>query len=247
MAELSERDAALLLDMLLAALDAQEFVEELDEPAFLVSRLHQNAAIRSLEVLGEAAGKVSAATQATHPEIPWREITGMRHRLIHGYGEVRLDLVWMVLHDRLGSLIRNTGTARASRRRRRATERGVVRGAAKTIGQVELRKFTPYPAYKDSGVEWLREVPAGCEAQRGDAAAPSGEPVRRGAPAPLEREEREQPRPRAVPERHSDLHRRVQESAHRAGRRGRHPPIQDRPRPARAALRLCPLSRSFRR
>jgi uncharacterized protein with HEPN domain len=105
MGELRERDAALLLDMLLASRDAQSFVEGLDEAAFLASRLHQNAAIRSLEVLGEAAGKVSAATQAAHPEIPWREITGMRHRLIHGYGDVRLDLVWMVLRDHLGPLI----------------------------------------------------------------------------------------------------------------------------------------------
>jgi uncharacterized protein with HEPN domain len=62
MGELPERDAALLLDMLLAARDAQSFIEGLDEAAFLASRLHQNAVIRSLEVLGEAAGKVSAAT-----------------------------------------------------------------------------------------------------------------------------------------------------------------------------------------
>ena len=105
MAELPDRDAALLLDMLLAARDAQGFIEGLDESAFLASRLHQNAAIRSLEVLGEAAGKVSATIQRSHPEIPWREITGMRHRLIHAYGEVRLDLVWMVLREHLGPLI----------------------------------------------------------------------------------------------------------------------------------------------
>jgi uncharacterized protein with HEPN domain len=105
MAELPERDAALLLDMLLAARDAREFVEGLDEAAFLASRLHQNAAIRSLEILGEAAGRVSATTRDAHPEIPWREITGMRHRLIHGYADVRLDLVWMVLCDRLNRLI----------------------------------------------------------------------------------------------------------------------------------------------
>jgi len=105
MAELPERDAALLLDMLLAARDAQTFIEGLDEAAFLASRLHQNATIRSLEVLGEAAGRISAATKASHPEIPWREITGMRHRLIHGYGEVRLDLVWTVLRDRVAPLI----------------------------------------------------------------------------------------------------------------------------------------------
>jgi len=91
--------------MLLAARDAQSFVKGLDEAAFLLSRLHQNAAIRSLEVLGEAAGKISAATQAAHPEIPWREITGIRHRLIHGYADVRLDLVWTVLRDHLGGLI----------------------------------------------------------------------------------------------------------------------------------------------
>jgi uncharacterized protein with HEPN domain len=105
MAELPKQDAALFLDMLVAARDAIEFVEGLDETAFLASRLHQSAAIRALEVIGEAAGKVSAATRAAHPDIPWREITGMRHRLIHGYAEVRLDLVWMVLQDRLAPLI----------------------------------------------------------------------------------------------------------------------------------------------
>lgn len=71
----------------------------------MASRLHQNAVIRSLEVIGEAAGKVSPATQADHPEIPWREIIGMRHRLIHGYAEIRLDLVWAVARERLGALI----------------------------------------------------------------------------------------------------------------------------------------------
>ncbi len=100
-----DRDAALLLDMLLAARDARAFTSGLDEAAFMASRLHQNAVIRSLEVIGEAAGKISLATQAAHPEIPWREITGMRHRLIHGYAEVRVDLVWTVTQERLGNLI----------------------------------------------------------------------------------------------------------------------------------------------
>ena len=102
MPELPERDAALLLDMLLAARDAQGFSAGLDGPAFMASRLHQNAAIRSLGVIGEAAGKVSPPTRTAHPDIPWREITAMRHRLIHGYGDVRLDLVWIVLRERLG-------------------------------------------------------------------------------------------------------------------------------------------------
>jgi uncharacterized protein with HEPN domain len=87
-----EGDAALLLDMWLAARDARAFLEGLDRAAFLASRLHQNAVIRSLEVIGEAAGKVSAATRAAHPDIPWRDISGMRHRLIHGMP--RSDLIW---------------------------------------------------------------------------------------------------------------------------------------------------------
>jgi uncharacterized protein with HEPN domain len=80
--------------MALAAEDAPSFVADLDERAFLASDLYQSAVIRKLKVIGEAAGKVSKSFRAAHAEIPWREMTGLRHRLIHGYGDVRLDIVW---------------------------------------------------------------------------------------------------------------------------------------------------------
>jgi uncharacterized protein with HEPN domain len=99
------RDAALLLDMVLAAEDALSFVADLDERAFLASDLYQSAVIRKLEVLGEAAGKVSKVFCAAHAEIPWAEMTGLRHRLIHGYGDVRLDIVWRVTTEKLPGLI----------------------------------------------------------------------------------------------------------------------------------------------
>lgn len=105
MADIGLRDAALLLDMRLAADDAITFAAGLDEPAFLASRLHQNAIIRALEIIGEAAGKVSWDLKAAHPEIPWRDITAMRNRLIHGYADVRLDHVWFVLRHQLEPLI----------------------------------------------------------------------------------------------------------------------------------------------
>jgi uncharacterized protein with HEPN domain len=95
----SWRDAALLLDIMLAAEDALSFVAGLDERAFLASGLHQSAVIRKLEVMGEAAGKVSNAFCAAHPEIPWKQMTGLRHRLIHDYGDVRLDIVWRVVRE----------------------------------------------------------------------------------------------------------------------------------------------------
>jgi uncharacterized protein with HEPN domain len=103
--EIAPRDRALLLDMLLAARDARSFVIGLDEAGFIDSRLHQNAVIRALEVIGEAAGKVSPAARSTIAAIPWREVIGMRHRLIHGYADVSLDVVWATVRDELPALI----------------------------------------------------------------------------------------------------------------------------------------------
>jgi uncharacterized protein with HEPN domain len=99
------RDDALLLDIVLAASDAQTFVRDLDRAAFEESRLHQNAVIRSLEIIGEAAGRLSDDFKNAHPAIPWRDIINMRHRLIHGYGDVRLDVVWDVVCHKLPALI----------------------------------------------------------------------------------------------------------------------------------------------
>jgi uncharacterized protein with HEPN domain len=99
------RNAALLLDIMLAAEAALSFVVGLDESAFLASDLHQSAVIRKFEVMGEAAGKVSTAFCAAHPEIPWKQMTGMRHRLIHDYGDIRPDIVWRVTKETLPKLI----------------------------------------------------------------------------------------------------------------------------------------------
>ena len=98
------RDDALLLDILLAAEDAREFARGLDWAKFSASKLHQSAIIRCLEIIGEAAARVSLDFQERHPEIPWREIVGMRNRLIHGYNAVRLDFVWEVVQSDLPPL-----------------------------------------------------------------------------------------------------------------------------------------------
>ena len=100
-----EWDTAFLLDMLLAARDARAFLNGMDEASFMASRLHQNAVARSLEIIGEAAGRVSRTLQDAHPETPWRDIVGMRNRLIHGYADVRLDVVWSVADIQLEALI----------------------------------------------------------------------------------------------------------------------------------------------
>ena len=100
------RDEALLLDMLLAAQDAREFAIGLDLESFKQSKLHQNAIVRSLEVVGEAASHISVDYRLDHPALPWAEMVGMRNRLIHGYNKISLEIVWDVVQNELPELIK---------------------------------------------------------------------------------------------------------------------------------------------
>jgi len=99
------RDDPLLLDMLLAARHASQHAHGLSRDSFLASKLHQDAVIRELQVLGEAAGRVSEEVRAEYPEIPWPQIVGLRNRLIHEYFRVKLDVVWDVVTEELPGLI----------------------------------------------------------------------------------------------------------------------------------------------
>lgn len=58
------------------------------------------AILKDLEIIGEAAGRVSRSVKEDNPAVPWDEIVGMRNRLIHGYFDVNLDVVWETIsHD----------------------------------------------------------------------------------------------------------------------------------------------------
>jgi len=54
------------------------------------------AVLKLVEIVGEAAARVGAATQAAHPEIPWREVIATRNRLVHGYDAVDCDILWEI-------------------------------------------------------------------------------------------------------------------------------------------------------
>ncbi|MBX7066804.1 MAG: DUF86 domain-containing protein [Parachlamydiales bacterium] len=66
-------------------------------------RLLASAVIRELEILGEAAGKISEKTQDLFPQIPWKQLIGMRNRLIHAYFDVDHDIVWKTVKEYLPS------------------------------------------------------------------------------------------------------------------------------------------------
>jgi uncharacterized protein with HEPN domain len=67
--------------------------------------MFQFAVVRALEIVGEAASRLTEATRAAHPEIPWVNIIGMRNRLAHGYFDLDMDIVWSVVTERLPPLI----------------------------------------------------------------------------------------------------------------------------------------------
>lgn len=64
----------------------------------------QAATLRWIEIIGEAANRVSGELKAAHPEVPWRDVILMRNVVAHGYDRVRLEVVWRVIQDDLPSL-----------------------------------------------------------------------------------------------------------------------------------------------
>ena len=58
-----------------------------------------------IQIIGEAPRRVSPAGRAAHPEIPWRQITGMRHRIVHAYLNIQYSVVWEVVTRDQSSLI----------------------------------------------------------------------------------------------------------------------------------------------
>ena len=100
------RDDATLLDILRAARLALEFRGRLEKAAFLTDLKTQAAVLHELLVLGEAAKRLSVAFREEHLDVPWKAIAGMRDRLLHGYDDVDLDLVWKTVDEDLPALVK---------------------------------------------------------------------------------------------------------------------------------------------
>jgi uncharacterized protein with HEPN domain len=68
-------------------------------------RMLQLALTRLVEIVGEAAGRVSSQTQSRFPDVPWREAIATRHRITHGYDVVDYDILWDTVQDDLPPLV----------------------------------------------------------------------------------------------------------------------------------------------
>ena len=63
------------------------------------------ALVKAIEIIGEAAYQVSSETRSQIPEVPWEDIMGMRHRLVHAYFDIDLDVLWSTVQNDLPPLI----------------------------------------------------------------------------------------------------------------------------------------------
>ena len=71
-----------------------------DQKAFEQDELLQVWTVHYLQIIGEAVTRLSGQLRKKHPEIPWGNIIGMRHILVHGYFDIDLEIVWKaVVHD----------------------------------------------------------------------------------------------------------------------------------------------------
>jgi len=102
---MTRSDEVRLRHMLDAAREALRFAAGRSRTDLDSDRMLVLSVVKSIEIIGEAASKVSEETQRKHPTMPWIDIVGMRNRLIHAYYDVDLDRVWDTLNADLPPLV----------------------------------------------------------------------------------------------------------------------------------------------
>lgn len=98
-------DRVSLVDMLIHAKEAVALSGETSLNDLIEDRVMQLALQKLVEIVDEAANRVSEATQQCHQEIPWLQIIGLRNRLVHGYYDANLDILWKIIQNDLPPLI----------------------------------------------------------------------------------------------------------------------------------------------
>jgi len=96
--------ALYIRDILQNMQDAEEFIQGISREQFEADKKTLNAVLRSVEVIGEAAKNIPDEIRSRYPGIPWKEMAGMRDKLIHDYMGVDIETVWLVVRDRIPAL-----------------------------------------------------------------------------------------------------------------------------------------------
>lgn len=114
----SRGDLESIKDVREAIARIQRYLKGVSYKRFLEDTKTQDAVVRNLEIIGEAAKSISTEFKKEHKDTDWKGMAGMRDRLIHRYFGVNLDIVWSVVKEKLPELQAQTAKMVKSRRRR---------------------------------------------------------------------------------------------------------------------------------
>jgi uncharacterized protein with HEPN domain len=101
----NDTDAANLLDMLTAERRVSSYISGKQYADLAAGGLLRDAVERQLEIVGEAARRVSPSCRQAHPEIPWTPVIAQRNVIAHEYGDIKLEWIWLVAKERIPELI----------------------------------------------------------------------------------------------------------------------------------------------
>ena len=88
------RDRGRLVDIQEYAANAMQFAAEVNYEEFVKDKMRYFAIMKNVEIIGEAANMLTSDFRNQHPELPWEQIIGMRHILVHGYAQISDMKLW---------------------------------------------------------------------------------------------------------------------------------------------------------
>lgn len=98
---MNDRDRLRVLHILDAAERISTYLSGIDREGFVSNRMLQDAVIRNLEIIGEACVNLTPEFRDAHTAVPWLKASGIRNRLVHGYFDVDLNVVWQTTSEAL--------------------------------------------------------------------------------------------------------------------------------------------------
>jgi len=102
---LQREDAIRIRHMIEAAQNAQQFMAGRQRSDLDADRMLLFAVVQALQIVGEAASKISHETRSSASSVPWAQIVGMRNRLVHAYADIDRDVVWKTVTEEIPALL----------------------------------------------------------------------------------------------------------------------------------------------
>jgi uncharacterized protein with HEPN domain len=89
-----------------AASEINDYIKGLDKNSFINNKLVRAATVRQIQIIGEATKKLSETTKSKYPNVPWKDIAGMRDKIVHDYFGIDYEAVWQTVTIDIPALIK---------------------------------------------------------------------------------------------------------------------------------------------